>query len=264
MQSFDIAAKTHHSPSSRPKPLRLFPPQGAWTKHGCEQFIQIIPEWRACRRRILHVLWYQILPSNYNFNILASNQEVKSMSRSYFHFQLPLKCARTSLHHWRSPHQLNHSWKEFVQKVNEQYKHQKFFFISSLEKSSKNDSLSIICKFHSFTLCPELFNTDDWSKDFLSPNLHWRTNICYNCRFEKEPSSEMLPIHQCSLDQWLRNQNQAMKLRMLTCGRAPPYRIVAPSLLAVEMNFFIFSYWIKQEDLRCSELGMTHAVGLCS
>jgi hypothetical protein len=32
------------------------------------------------------------------------------------------------------------------------------------------------------------------------------------------------------------------ELRMLTCGRAPPYRIVAPSLLAVEMNFFIFSY----------------------
>jgi hypothetical protein len=114
------------------------------------------------------------------------------------------------------------------------------------QKKKERNSLSIICKFHSFTLCTEFFNADDWTKDFLSPNLHRCTNICYDCRFNKEPSSEVLPIHCCSLDQLPRNQNWAMWLRMRTCGRAPPYKMVAPSLLAVEMNFFIFSYWIKK------------------
>lgn len=40
----------YHSPRSRPKPLRFFPPQGAWVKVGCEQLIQTIPAWKACSK----------------------------------------------------------------------------------------------------------------------------------------------------------------------------------------------------------------------
>jgi hypothetical protein len=46
----------HPSPSSRPNPLRLFPPHGAWQKQGCEQFTQIHPALISCSWNWRHTI----------------------------------------------------------------------------------------------------------------------------------------------------------------------------------------------------------------
>lgn len=78
--------------------LRAIYPNNTRLKSLQTTYFTCVTEWNN--------LHFMIIP------FLATNQEVKSMSMSHFHFRLPLKCAHTSLDHWRSLHQLNRSWKE--------------------------------------------------------------------------------------------------------------------------------------------------------
>ena len=102
--------RTYRGPSSRPKPLRLFPPHGAWQKHGCEQLIHTIPALRACReaKRKIYSWHFQ----NYMISNTCCLHDYSGMGDySWYKYNKisPLTHVHTSPDHLKLQHLLSHT-----------------------------------------------------------------------------------------------------------------------------------------------------------